>query len=174
MISASRFTNLYELISGMSLVTVVSVTLGLMLIVIEFFQPAYRYPTYCGCALVLLGITVRMLGGGTMIMLFYMVFTCAAVLLALHMIMLAVHKKAWLTQSLALKLRRSIEDEGYERLLGREGVATTDIDGTGHMAIDDVNFFVCGDEFIEKGCLVRVVSVDGDSIKVETVPSEDD
>lgn len=103
-----------------------------------------------------------------------MVFACAAVLLVLHMIMLVTHKKGWLTHSLALKLRRSIQDDGYEHLLGREGVATTDIDGTGHMSLDDVNFFVSGDEFIEKGCLVRVVHVDGESIRVTGVVSEED
>ena len=67
-----------------------------------------------------------------------------------------------------------MQDDGYSYLLGREGVATTDINGTGHMSLDDVNFFVSGDEFIEKGCMVRVVRVDGESIKVVGIYEEED
>ena len=176
MISGALYRNLVDLFAGMSAVTVICVSIGLILIVIEFFQPAYKYPTYCGCALIALGVVVRMLGGGTFIMLFYMAFFCVTVLMAAHLIMLVTQKKAWLTHSLALKLRRAMQNdgEGYDYLRGREGVATTDIDGNGHMSLDDVNFFVTGDEFIEKGCLVRVVRVDGDSIRVEGVYSEED
>ena len=174
MISGALYKNLQDLFGGLSAVTFISVMLGLMRIVVEFFQPAYKYPTYCGVALIALGIVVRMLGGGNFIMLFYMVSFCVTVLIGVHMIMLAVHKKAWLSHSLALKLRRSMQDDGYSYLLGREGVATTDINGTGHMSLDDVNFFVSGDEFIEKGCMVRVVRVDGESIKVVGIYEEED
>ena len=42
MIAAGLQHNLIELFSGMSVVTFILVALGLMLIVIEFFQPTHR------------------------------------------------------------------------------------------------------------------------------------
>ena len=174
MICSRLYDDLSGLFGDMSIVTFMLLVLGLMLIVVEFFQPSYRFPTYCGSVLIALGIIVRMLSGGTLLMLFYMVFGCAAVLIAAHLIMLVTQKRPWLSHSLALKLRRSMQDDGYSYLLGREGVATTDINGTGHMSLDDVNFFVSGDEFIEKGCMVRVVRVDGESIKVVGIYEEED
>ena len=171
MICSRLYDDLSGLFGDMSIVTFMLLVLGLMLIVVEFFQPSYRFPTYCGSVLIALGIIVRMLSGGTLLMLFYMVFGCAAVLIAAHLIMRVTQKRPWLSHSLALKLKRSMQedDDGYGYLLGREGVATTDIDGNGHMTIDDVNFFVSGDGFISKGSTVRVVHVAGDSIKVMSV-----
>lgn len=167
LISAGLRHSLYELFTGMSVATFILVALGLMLVVIEFFQPAHTVPTYCGVLLILCGITVRMLSGGTIVMLFFMVLFCVIVILAAHVLMLITQKKAWLTASLALKLQRTVEsDSDYAHLLGCEGVATTDISGNGHMSVGDVNFFVCGDEFIPKGTAVRVVHVAGTNIKV--------
>ena len=171
MIAAGLRSNLAELFAGMSVVTFMLILVGLMLIVVEFFQPSYGFPTACGSALVLLGITVRMLSGGTFIMLFYMVLIIAVVILGAHMLMLATQKKPWLTQSLALKLENALPEDtdDYSFLLGRDGVATTDIDGNGHMAIDDVHFFVTSGVFIAKGTNVRVVRVAGDRIDVSAV-----
>ncbi len=174
MISAGLRNNLVELFTGMSVVTFILLSLGLMLIVVEFFQPAHKISAYCGAVLTLCGIAVRMLSGGTLVMLFFMVFFCAVVLLAAHILKLFTQKRAWLATSLALKLERSVQEEtdGYEYILGREGVATTDISGNGHMSLDNVNFFVSSQEFIAKGSKVRVVHVFGDSIKVVPVYDE--
>ena len=171
LIAAGLRSNLAELFAGMSVVTFMLILVGLMLIVVEFFQPSYGFPTACGSALVLLGITVRMLSGGTLVMLFFMVFFCAVLLLTVHMLMLLTQKRAWLATSLAFTLKRSMQPEegGYAFLLGQDGVATTDISGSGHMAIDDVNFFVGSETFIPKGTAVRVVRVAGDSIRVMPV-----
>lgn len=177
MVAAGLYHNLTELFSGMSIVTFMLIGMGIMLIVVEFFQPSYGIASGCGVLLLLTGITVRMLSGGTLLMLFYMVSISAAVLFAAHILMLVTQKRAWLSTSLALKLRRSVmEAEGVEHasLLGRAGVATTDIDPEGHIMIGDVNLFVSGNEFIPKGAAVRVVCVEGDSIQVERTASGDE
>lgn len=163
--------NLTELFGGMSIISFMLTTVGLMLVIVEFFQPSYRFPTYCGALTIAGGVVVRMLSGGTFIMLFYMVLIIAVVILGAHMLMLATQKKPWLTQSLALKLENALPEDtdDYSFLLGRDGVATTDIDGNGHMAIDDVHFFVTSGVFIAKGTNVRVVRVAGDRIDVSAV-----
>ena len=44
---------------------------------------------------------------------------------------------------------------------------STDISLTGHVSINDVNFFVCSKKPIEKGSIVRVLDVDEENIFVE-------
>ncbi len=176
MIAAGLWHNLTELFSGMGIVTLMLFAVGLMLIVIEFYQPSYGIPTYCGVTLLLAAIVIRMLAGGTFVMLFFMVFFCSVILVAAHLLMLCTQKRIWLTQSLTLKLENSMreddDDDGYADLLGRDGIATTDIDGNGHVRIDDVNFFVTSDTFVPKDSVVRVVQVSGDRIEVEAVQED--
>ncbi len=176
-IAAGLYRNLTQLFSGMSVVTFILWTAGLMLIVVEFFQPAKGILASCGAVLVLLAITVRMLAGGTLVMLFYMTFFSVSILLMAHMLMLVTQKRAWLSTSLALKLERSVREESdsYSNLLGREGIATTDIAENGHIAVDDINLFVTCRHFVPKGSAMRVVCVEGDSIQVESIdPAEYD
>ena len=175
MLSVGLQENLYLLFSQMSVATSIMCVVGLALIIIEFFQPAHKIPTYCGTALVLCAITVRILCGGTFVMLFFMVFFCALVLFAAHTIMLITQKKAWLSTSLAIKLKKEVDESarsGYAYLLGREGVASTDISPSGHILLDGTDFVVSSDEFIEKGSTVEVVHVVGDVIKV--IPADSD
>ena len=164
--------NLIELVTDSSIATVILLVLGLMLIIVEFFQPSRGIPSYCGIVLVLCGIVIRMLKDSSMIMLFYMVFGCAVILLVAHVVLCLLPKKAWLTQSLALKLEKAVEGadiDDYESLVGKTGTATTDIDEFGHVAVGDVNLYVASDAFIEKGSSVRVVLVSDDKIEVELI-----
>ena len=84
-------------------------------------------------------------------------------------------KKAWLATSLAIKLKREVDESqksGYAYLLGRTGVASTDVSPSGHIILDGNDFVVSSDEFIQKGSPVEVVHVVGDVIKV--IPSDSD
>lgn len=177
MICAGLLQNLSDLFGGMSIVTFMLIALGLMLVVTEFFQPTYGMAAGCGAVLLAAGVTVRILSGGTLLMLFFLSFFIVAVLIAAHMLMLVTQKRAWLSTSLALKLKRSVQEaeaDGYVPLLGRKGIATTDIEASGHIAVDDVNLFVTADEFIPKGCAVRVVRADGNRIQVERADVSED
>ena len=173
LISAGLIKNLTDLITDSSIATVILLGLGLMLIIVEFFQPARGIPSYCGIVLSLCGIVIRMLkSDGTFIMLFYMLFGCALILLVAHVFLSLRQKKAWLTQSLAIKLEKAMNDDGiddYEDLIDKIGTATTDIDENGHVTLGDINLYVASDTFIEKGSKVRVVRVSDDKIEVEAV-----
>lgn len=175
LLSVGLRQNLYLLFSQMSVATAVLGVVGLALIIIEFFQPAHKIPTYCGTALVLCAIAVRILCGGTFVMLFFMIFFCVLILFAAHLIMLVTQKKAWLATSLAIRLKREVDESqksGYAYLLGLSGIASTDISPSGHVNLEGTDFIVSSDEFIEKGSLVEVVHVVGDVIKV--VPADSD
>lgn len=176
MISAGLWHNLTELFSGMSVVSFILTAVGLILIVTEYFQPSHGYLIGCGTVLTVSGIIVRMLSGGTLIMLFFMVFFIVIILFAAHILMLVFQKKEWLTQSVAFKLENAYaaKEGEYGFLLGRDGLATTDIDGKGQMLIDNIHFFVTSGAFIPVGSVVRVIRVEGDKIDVAQVEDDDE
>ena len=165
-----------ELFEGMSVSAFMCIALGLMLVIIEFYQTTKGFAVGCGSALIATGTVIRMLTAGTLGILFWIVFFVAVILLSAHSVMLFTQKRNWLVQSLTLALNESpvmMRGAGYSYLKNLTGVATTDINLTGHVSINDVNFFVCSKTPIEKGGLVRVLDVDGENIIVEQLLSID-
>lgn len=159
-----------ELFDGMSITAFMCISLGLMFVIIEFFQTTNGIVAFLGGALIASGTVMRMLAGGTLGVLFWMVFLVSVVLFAAHTVALITQKRNWLVQSLTLAINENpmaARGAGYGYLKNLTGVATTDISLTGHVSINDVNFFVSSKTPIEKGTVVRVVDADGESIVVE-------
>lgn len=169
-VSAGILKTLGELFSDMSIVTFILFIVGYMLIVIELFQPSHGIVGGCGALALACGIVVRMLSGGTLLMLFIMVFIGVSCVLSAHGIMLWVQKKAWLTHALALKLE---ENASEDALVGKSGVAETDLAPDGTVTIDGQTLAAAGSTFIEKGQAVRVLRVRGDKVTVEPVPIDE-
>ena len=111
LISTGILHTLGELFSGMSLITGVLVIVGHVLIVVELFQPSRGIVGYCGALALLSGIVVRMLMGGTILMLFIMVFLSVAIILSMHILMLCLQKRPWLTHALAIQLEEKASEE---------------------------------------------------------------
>ena len=111
LISTGILHTLGELFSGMSLVTFVLMIAGHVLVVVELFQPSRGIVGFCGALAIVSGIVVRMLMGGTILMLFILVFLSVTIILAMHILMLCLQKRAWLTHALALKLEERASEE---------------------------------------------------------------
>ena len=110
-VSTGIMHTLGELFSGMSLITGVLVIVGHILIVVELFQPSRGIVGYCGALALLSGIVVRMLMGGKILMLFIMVFLSVALILSMHILMLCLQKRPWLTHALAIQLEEKASEE---------------------------------------------------------------
>lgn len=161
---AQEFINL---MSNMSIVSICTILIGMMLVVIEFYQPARGLVGGVGAALIVTGIVFRMLMRGTVGMLFIMVLFIAGVLMFFHTLMLRIQKKDWLTHSLALLIQKGEKVKPYEFLVGMTGISTSMINPIGHMTINDVNFLVTSATTIEINKRVKVVEASGDKIIVE-------
>lgn len=169
-IAAGLWTQLSKLITEMSIVVVICFFVGMMFVIIEFFQPAHNIFSACGATLIIFSIVIRMLEGGTVAMLFMMTFSAFILVAASHIIMLFFTKSLWLSSKYKNAESSEIADSSsYAFLVNLEGFSTTDISPQGHMSINDINFFVTSNERIEKGKKVKVVDVDGDKILVEKV-----
>lgn len=157
-----------RMFSGMNATSAVLFAVGLMLIITEFYRPLRGLGYGCGGVVTSLAIVLRMLSDAGIGTLFLMLFIAAFVLLAAHLLMLALHKREWLLLSTGIT-----DDDGsdteYSYLIGLCGVTTTEVNPSGHMSINDINFYVSADEYIEQGVEVTVKQVSGANIIVERV-----
>lgn len=157
-----------RMFSGMNVTSAVLFAVGLMLIITEFYRPLRGLGYGCGAVITALAIVLRMLSDAGIGTLFLMLLIAAFVLLAAHLLMLALHKREWLLLSTGIA-----DDDGsdteYSYLVGLRGVTTTAVNPSGHMSINDINFYVSADEYIEQGIQVTVKQVSGANIIVERV-----
>ena len=169
LVSASFGTEIARLFSGMSTLSAVLLTVGLILIITEFFRPIKGIGIGCGSAVTACGVTVRMLSDGSVGMLFALLLFIAAILLAAHLLMLALHKREWLIPSLGIVDEEPPPDDEYSYLIGLRGYTTTAVAPSGHMSINDINFYVTSSMPIDSGVEVEVKKVSGAKIIVEPV-----
>ncbi len=158
-----------ELFTGMSVSVFMCIITGMMLVIIEFYCTSKGLIGSLGAVLIGAGVLIRMLFNGSFAVLFSMLFLIILILFAAQILMLATQKKNWLVHSLSIALQSSGKGSDYNYLKNLTGVATTDINPSGHIAIGEINFFVSAPEFIEKGSLVRVVEADGEKIVVKQI-----
>ncbi len=159
------------LFADMTASVVVLFALGLILIIAEFFRPMRGLGYGCGAAVLACSIVLRMLSGASAGTLFLMLFISAFFLFGAHLLMIALHKREWLLVSSGIT-----DEEGADRysyLIGLRGVTTTAVAPSGHMSINDINFYVTSETAIDVGVEVVVKNVSGDRIIVVPAPSEE-
>ncbi|MDR2202236.1 MAG: hypothetical protein LBP26_05695 [Clostridiales bacterium] len=163
------FTELFAL---MTLPALFCTGLGLMFVIIEFFQTTGKLSAAGGTVLIAAGIALRMIAGPSAGALFWMLFIITVVLTLAHTVVLITQKRDWLLHSLTLALSGGDVPggkSGYAYLKNLTGVASTDIDPTGHITVNDVNFFVFSIDPIKKGSRVSVSAVTDERIYVEQI-----
>lgn len=169
---ASFVWEMANLFKGMSALAAVLLTLGLILIITEFFRPMNGIGYGCGAAVTGCGTAVRMLTQSTAGTLFLLMFFIAAILLGAHLLMLALHKREWLLVSSGIADDEPESDDEYSYLIGLRGVTTTPVAPSGHMSINDINFYVTSESEIGVGVEVEVKQVSGAKIMVAPVKGE--
>lgn len=169
MISAIH-NEISRLFADMSLTAALLITVGFVLLAIEFFQSTRSVAAGCGILLTVCGVTLRMLCGGTEGTLFLLLELFALALYAAHILMLATNKRDWLMQSAYLKVSHVAIDKP---LIGRDGVAETDFDKYGRIRVDALSLFALSDAPVRRGDKVIVSRVSGDTIFVVPAPAGD-
>jgi len=155
------------LFAGFGIAPLFLALVGILLMAVEMFRQAKGRFLAAGVALAAVGVVVRMLNGGTMSMLLWMLLLISAAVLPIHISSLFLHKRPWLYRSKVLALQEEASDpDNYEFLVGLIGITVTDVNDSGSMVINDITFFVSSARFIERGSDVRVVAVEGERILV--------
>jgi len=170
------FTEIAILFTGMTAPVIVCLVVGLIFVIIELFQPGFGIFGIIGGILLLAAIVLRVLvGDGNIVaQIFLMLFFMTIILLIAFVIMVAMSKKGWLTKTpfyqkqTAVGIDRSEGTEDYTHLIGKDGVATTDLRPIGKAEIDGRIYDVSSDAFyLDRGEKIRVIAVDGLKIVVK-------
>jgi membrane-bound serine protease (ClpP class) len=144
---------------------------GLLAVICELFVPGGILGTGGGLAM----IAAIVLGFGKSVALGSILLVAGIVLVPLGLVLaMKVAPRApftrqlFLKESLAAKNGYISQQEGLEGLVGKEGVATTDLRPSGMAEIDGRRTDVVTDgEMIEKGTQVKVMLVEGNRVVVE-------
>ena len=94
-----------QLFTQMSPIAAICLIVGLILAIIEIFQPGIGIFGTLGAILLVVGVVIRMAAGGTFQQLFYMVFCIVLILVATFLLMIRMARMGWLTKT-ALSLKR--------------------------------------------------------------------
>ena len=167
----------YRMFSSPSILILGLWTIGFVLFSIEYFQPMRGLMYVFGGTLIVAAFIMRMLYGSAGEA-FVFVLVTAVFMLVLHAVSIATQKRHW------LRAARSAPTAHIERLgerdrsrstlvrkqaalVGKIGIANTQIFHTGNVTVDDVNLVVTSETPIPTGAQIRIVKVTADKIIVE-------
>ena len=157
----------------MTMLTACLWIIGFILLCVEFFQPMHGVFYGLGTGLVGAAFITRAIYGNAGVAFMFILFT-AILLFAVHAVSLFTQKREWLR--VARLEKESERSRKYVKLIDSIGVASTPINMTGSVAINDINLVVFSETPIAKGESVRIVKITSDKILVERVdavePSE--
>ncbi len=150
--------------------------LGIVLCVIELFIPGFGLFGITGIILTILGIIIRMINGGDVFMLLYMVVIASAIIGGMFLIISTSARKGALSRSKIFDVGTSVptgKTEGtkdFSFLIGSVGVSKTLLRPIGEGKFCDQIFDVMAkNATIEAGKNIKVVYVEGQKILVEEV-----
>lgn len=175
---ASVMSNFWDefvlLFADMGVAAGICLVLGLILCIIEIFQPGFGIFGALGTILILAGIIIRMIQGGSLLMLFIMVFLIIVILLGCFLIMVRSMKYGWLSRTSLVLQGTAVNEEfsdgtkNHNDLIGKEGIANTPLRPSGKAEIDGVLYdVVAQSSFIDKGKKVVVLEIEGVRIVVK-------
>lgn len=170
---ADFWNEFVRLFTGMGVAAGICIVLGLILVIIEIFQPGFGFFGGLGTLLIIAGIVIRMLQGGSLLMLFIMIFIVVVILLGAFLIMVRSMKYGWLSRTdliqtgTAVSPERSDATQDFSKLVNRTGKTTTPLRPSGKAVIDGTVYdVVTQGAFIDVNKDIKVVEVEGVRIVV--------
>lgn len=165
------FTTLW---TGMEILPAVFLSLGLVLVIIEMFNPGFGIFGALGGVLLVLGVVVRVMQSdpeSKLAHLFMLTFIILLLLTIVFLIIVRLMKFGWISQSSLVnnEVTTSLsETADFSYLVGHVGVSLTSLHPTGKAFINGNNYdVVTRGDFIESNVEVRVREVEGVRIVVE-------
>lgn len=147
--------------------------LGLVFCMIEMFVPGFGFFGVGGIVLVVAGIVVRMINGGDLAMLVYMVAIALVLFILMFWLLSRLITKSRLSRSAlfhvdsAVSTGRTEATADFSSYIGKTGVAMTLLRPIGRARIDgDVVDVVARDSFIPEGATVKVIAAEGQRVVV--------
>lgn len=169
------FHEIAVLFRGMPVQSIICLILGFIFIVIEIFQPGFGVFGVLGGILTIVGIILRVIvgDGNVLAQVFIILFFDVIFIVIAFVIMIVTSKKGWLNRSplvesgTAVGIAFSEGTENYAHLIGKMGVAITDLRPIGKANVDGLVYDVDADGFyIRKGEGIKIIATEGTKILV--------
>jgi len=170
------FQEIGILLSTMSSVTIVCLIVGLVLIIVEIFQPGFGIFGILGALLCVVAILIHISAGNgnPLAQIFLLVFLICFFVTIAFLVMLSSAKKGWISRSPLIEKGRAVDvgiSEGtkdYSFLINMIGIASTDLRPIGRAILGEETYDVIADGFfITKNEGIKVVAVEGVKITVK-------
>lgn len=163
-----------SLFTEMNVIPAVLLILGLIFCIIEMFVSGFGVFGIMGGICLFGGIVAKMLYGGTVTQLFIMLFLIAIILLIVFGIAVWSAKRGLLSKT-PLVLKETALPENYDevnmalqKLIGQEGVTVSVCRPQGVVQVGEKFYDIISmDEYLDKGTLVKIVEVQGNTIYVK-------
>ncbi|GIM29002.1 membrane protein [Clostridium polyendosporum] len=160
------------LFSAFSILTVILLIVGFALVIIEMIVPGFGLPGIIGAICLIAAVFIT---STSFLEALIMILSILAVLGIMLAVVLRSFTKGKLFNPLILTEEQR-KEKGYisysnlEYLLGKSGVAITDLRPSGSADFDGVKFDVVADgEYISKGTAVRIFKVQGSKLCVKRI-----
>ncbi|HKL74013.1 MAG TPA: NfeD family protein [Clostridia bacterium] len=168
------------LFSNMQWFVIVCLIVGLVSLFVEIFQPGFGFFGIAGVVLLIMAIILRAVSSAeednTLLQTFQLILFVFILTAGAFTIFLVGNKKNWWKRTslyqlnTAVNLDHSDGTDNFSELIGKTGVAITDLRPIGKIIIDDKSYDVIADRmFIENGKTVKVIGTEGVKIIVKSI-----
>lgn len=162
-----------KLFTEMNAWAVVLFALGIIFCAIEAFTPGFGFFGIAGSIMIVAGIIVRMVCGGDLYMLLYMVLIALVLFGLFFFVASLVIRKGKIGKTALFNVGTAVPEDktegtrDYAHLIGKTGVVTTVLRPAGKVSIDgEIVDVVARDGYVQVGANVKVTSVEGVKIIV--------
>lgn len=168
----NEFVNLF---SGLSVIAMILLLVGLVLLMIEVFVPGFGIFGILGSVFSLGGIITKICIGTTLNQILIMLGFAVVSIIVLFVVLTISARIGFVKRSALVQDKTSVpvnydHVKEYAKLVGKIGFAKSDCNPVGKMSCNDKIYEVNSvDSFIEKNSKVKVVEVKGDRIYVKKV-----
>ncbi len=166
----SSFARLFTQMDGW---TIALFAIGLILCIIEMCLPDFGVCGITGVVLIVAGIVMRMISGGDLLMLLYMVLIALVLFILMFWVLSRIITKSRLSRTALFHIDSTLPSgttEGtkdFSSLLGREGCAETALHPVGRASFNGESVdVVARDGYISEGTTIVVVNVEGQRVVV--------
>lgn len=173
LLSSFADSSFARLFTEMNAWAIVLFILGIIFCAIEACTPGFGFFGITGTVLIVAGIIVRMICGGDLYMLLYMIIIALVLFCLLFILASLIIRKGKIGKTALFNVGTAVPEDktegtrDYDYLVGKVGVVTTVLRPAGKVQIDDeIVDVVARDGFVEVGASVKVFAVEGSKIIV--------
>ena len=161
-----RNVYIISLFQNMTILTIVLLATGVLLCIIEIFLPRVGLAGILGVVLTLLGFSSYYLDGFKIKHIVSLVSIIAFMLVMLMIIELILEAKGVIKNPDRYKFRTYKVEDGLQSLVGKTGVAVTNIDLGGTVEIEGKLYYAISKNALSSGSIVEVAGVQNNTLVV--------